>query len=205
MKTCRETPVLVKMWQKSDNLNECLITFYCYLLDKLTITAFFYYNIFLYCWQWHLTQQYPREALLLFQCNSGYANVLLNYVIVHWLSFLCYSKWYIYIYMYIYILPCVCVVKGPAADAPQPWGLLCNPVMKMLMDSFFFLFLCNGAPVQWIWQGKTEVLGEKTYPSATLSTTNPTWTDPGSNPGLRCEWPATNRLSHGTTYDFLVL
>jgi hypothetical protein len=32
---------------------------------------------------------------------------------------------------------------------------------------------------------------EKTCPSATLSTTNPTWTDSGSN-------PATNRLSHGT-------
>jgi hypothetical protein len=27
----------------------------------------------------------------------------------------------------------------------------------------------------------------KTCPSATLSTTNPTWTDPGSNPGLRSE------------------
>jgi hypothetical protein len=34
----------------------------------------------------------------------------------------------------------------------------------------------------------------KTCPSATLSTTNPTWTDPG----LRGERPATNRLSHGT-------
>jgi hypothetical protein len=38
----------------------------------------------------------------------------------------------------------------------------------------------------------------KTCPSAALSTTNPTWTDPGSNPGLRGERPATNRLSHGT-------
>jgi hypothetical protein len=38
----------------------------------------------------------------------------------------------------------------------------------------------------------------KTCPNATLSTTNPTWTDPGSNPGLRSERPATNRLSHGT-------
>jgi hypothetical protein len=38
----------------------------------------------------------------------------------------------------------------------------------------------------------------KTCPSATLSTTNPTWTDPGSNPGLRGESSATNRLSHGT-------
>jgi hypothetical protein len=34
------------------------------------------------------------------------------------------------------------VVKGPAADAmdaPQPWGLLCNPVMKMVS---FFSFFC---------------------------------------------------------------
>jgi hypothetical protein len=34
--------------------------------------------------------------------------------------------------------------------------------------------------------------------SATLSTTNRTWTDLGSNPGLRDERSATNRLSHGT-------
>jgi hypothetical protein len=38
----------------------------------------------------------------------------------------------------------------------------------------------------------------KPCPSASLSTTNPTWTDPGSNPGLRGERPASNRLSHGT-------
>jgi hypothetical protein len=31
-----------------------------------------------------------------------------------------------------------------------------------------------------------------------LSTINPTWTESGSNPGLRSERPATNRLSHGT-------
>jgi hypothetical protein len=35
-----------------------------------------------------------------------------------------------------------------------------------------------------------------TCPSATLSTTTPTWTDPGSNPSLRGERLATNRLSH---------
>jgi hypothetical protein len=39
---------------------------------------------------------------------------------------------------------------------------------------------------------------KKTCPSATLPTTNPTWTDPGSNLGLRGGRPATNRLSHGT-------
>jgi hypothetical protein len=38
----------------------------------------------------------------------------------------------------------------------------------------------------------------KTCPSATLSITNPTWTDPGSKPGLRGGKTAANRLSHGT-------
>jgi hypothetical protein len=38
----------------------------------------------------------------------------------------------------------------------------------------------------------------KTCPIATFSTTNPTWTDPGSNPVLRGGRPMTNRLSHGT-------
>ena len=40
------------------------------------------------------------------------------------------------------------VVKGPAADAteaPQPSGLLCNPVMMIIS---FFVFTCNGAPVE---------------------------------------------------------
>jgi hypothetical protein len=39
---------------------------------------------------------------------------------------------------------------------------------------------------------------EKTCPITTSSTTKPTWTKPGSNPGLRRERSATNRLSHGT-------
>jgi hypothetical protein len=53
---------------------------------------------------------------------------------------------------------------------------------------------------QWwndVFVGETEVLGEN-LPSATLSTTNPTWIDLGANLGLRGERPATNRLSHGT-------
>jgi hypothetical protein len=60
------------------------------------------------------------------------------------------------------------------------------------VDQFFFIFPSNGAPVEWNWQGKTEVLGGKTCLNATLSTTNPTWIDPGSNPGLRGERPAIN-------------
>jgi hypothetical protein len=44
--------------------------------------------------------------------------------------------------------------------------------------------------------GEDRSIRGKTCPSATLSTTNPTWTEPGSNPDLRGERPATNRLSH---------
>jgi hypothetical protein len=65
-------------------------------------------------------------------------------------------------------------------------------------DSFFSVFPSNGAPVEWNWQGKTEVLGKKTCPSVTLFTTKPTWTSPGLDPDLRGEKPATNRLSHDT-------
>jgi hypothetical protein len=46
--------------------------------------------------------------------------------------------------------------------------------------------------------GENRSTRRKTSPSATLSTTNPTWHEPGSNPGLRGGRPAANRLSHGT-------
>jgi hypothetical protein len=94
---------------------------------------------------------------------------------------------------------CVCMVKGPSADATdalQPWGLLCNPMLTIC----FFVVPFNGALVEWNWQGKTEVLGGgggEPCPSGTSSTTNPTWTNLGSNLGLHGERPATNRLSHG--------
>jgi hypothetical protein len=45
----------------------------------------------------------------------------------------------------------------------------------------------------------------KTCPSATLSTTNPTWNDPGSKPGLRGERPETNGLSHGMAHRSLLV
>jgi hypothetical protein len=64
-------------------------------------------------------------------------------------------------------------------------------------DYYFCPFPRNGAPVQWNWQGKTEVFGGKTSPSATLSSTNPTRIDAGSNLGLRSGRPASNLLSHG--------
>jgi hypothetical protein len=93
-------------------------------------------------------------------------------------------------------------VKGPAADAtdaPQPWGLLCNPVMKMI--SFFSFFRVMEHRWNETDRGKPKYSGGKPCPNATLYTTNPTRTDPGSNPSLRGERPATNRLSHGTALD----
>jgi hypothetical protein len=47
------------------------------------------------------------------------------------------------------------------------------------------------------WQGKPKY-SEKTCPSATLSTTNPTWSDLDSNPGRCGGKSATNRLSYST-------
>jgi hypothetical protein len=46
------------------------------------------------------------------------------------------------------------------------------------------------------WQGNPKY-SVKICSSATLSTTNPTWPDSGSNPGRRGGKPATNRLSYG--------
>jgi hypothetical protein len=48
--------------------------------------------------------------------------------------------------------------------------------------------------------GENRRTRRKTCTSATLSTTNPTWTDPGPNPGSRGNRPATYRLSHGTAF-----
>jgi hypothetical protein len=53
------------------------------------------------------------------------------------------------------------------------------------------------------WHGKPKY-SEKTCPSSTLSTTNPTWPDLGSNRGRRGGKPVTNRLSYGTVIAFSV-
>jgi hypothetical protein len=54
------------------------------------------------------------------------------------------------------------------------------------------------------WQVRPKY-SEKTCPSATLSTTNLTWPDPGSNPGRRGGKPATNRLSYSAAYHLFLL
>jgi hypothetical protein len=86
------------------------------------------------------------------------------------------------------------IFKGPAAeakDAPQPWGLLYNPVMKVTIRFFFRVLEHRWNEID---RENRNTRG-KTCPSATLFTT---WSDPGSSPRLRDGRPATNRLSHGT-------
>jgi hypothetical protein len=74
------------------------------------------------------------------------------------------------------------------------------PMMKIIIIIIIMVVLFLVMEHRWneIDRGRLKYSG-KTYPSATLSTTNPTWTDTGSNPGIRSGRPAANRLSHGTT------
>jgi hypothetical protein len=68
-------------------------------------------------------------------------------------------------------------------------GLLYQP--RMIGDDN-----CGEIGVIEDWQRKPKY-SEKTCPSATLSTTNPTWLDPGLNPDRRGGKSATNRLGYG--------
>jgi hypothetical protein len=52
------------------------------------------------------------------------------------------------------------------------------------------------------WQGKPKN-SEKTFPSDTLSTINPTWFDLDSNSGRRGGTPVTNRLCYGMVWNIL--
>jgi hypothetical protein len=52
------------------------------------------------------------------------------------------------------------------------------------------------------WQGKPKY-SEKTSPSAILSTTNTTWTDPNLNLGCRGGKPTTNCLSYGVALQWV--
>jgi hypothetical protein len=51
--------------------------------------------------------------------------------------------------------------------------------------------------------GETEALGEKLPQRHFCPSQNPTWPDPGLNPGRCGGKPATNRLSYGAAHDFL--
>jgi hypothetical protein len=66
------------------------------------------------------------------------------------------------------------------------------PIVPTL-DHRWGWFWSNWWNEDWQWKPK---YSEKTCPSATLSTANPTWPDPGSNPGRRGGKPATTRRSY---------
>jgi hypothetical protein len=55
----------------------------------------------------------------------------------------------------------------------------------------------------WSSQWSENWQGQPKYSEITLSTTNTTWSEPGSNPGRRCGKPTTNRLSYNTAVKHL--
>jgi hypothetical protein len=84
-----------------------------------------------------------------------------------------------------FFLYLVCEAIGTAATP----GLLCQPrvVVTMIVEKQKDCRLA----------GETEVLGENLTQSHFCPSQNPTWPDPGLNPGRRGGKPATNRLSYG--------
>jgi hypothetical protein len=79
----------------------------------------------------------------------------------------------------------ICEAIGTAANP----GLLCQPrlIVKMIVEKHMECRLA----------GETEVLGENLPQRHFRPSQNPTWADPGLNPGRRGAKPATNRLSYG--------
>jgi hypothetical protein len=59
-------------------------------------------------------------------------------------------------------------------------------------------YACMNTEQRWNDTDREKPNNRKICPSATLSTTNPTWTSLCANPGLRGEKPATNRISYAT-------
>jgi hypothetical protein len=89
------------------------------------------------------------------------------------------------IYNFFFLIYLVCEAIGTAATP----GLLCQPreIVKIIVEK---KMECRLA-------GETEVLGENLPERHFCPSHNPTWPDPGLNPGRRGGNPATNRLSYG--------
>jgi hypothetical protein len=82
----------------------------------------------------------------------------------------------------------VCEAIGTAATP----GLLCQPrvIVKMIVEKQMECRLAM----------ETEVLGENLPQRHFSPSQNPTWPDPGLNPGRRGGKPATKRLSYGAAF-----
>jgi hypothetical protein len=80
------------------------------------------------------------------------------------------------------------LVSEATGTAATP-GLLWQPrvIVKMIVEK---QMECRLA-------GETKVLGENLQQRHFCPSQNPTWPDPGLNPGRRGGKPATNRLSYG--------
>jgi hypothetical protein len=95
--------------------------------------------------------------------------------------------WYYYYYYYYYYF---LIGWDWAHLVLLPlFGLLYQPQMTDDGD-------CGAIGGMWIGRGN-RCTRRKPAPVLLLSTTNPTWPDPGSNPGRRGGKPATNRLRYG--------
>jgi hypothetical protein len=96
----------------------------------------------------------------------------------------------------LYVCGC-CTLFFPFWGGVEPSSLLLRPLLMYCTSPDYY-----GCRWEWSnrwndWQEKPKY-SEKTSPSASFSTTNPTWPDPGSNPGRRSGKPAGNRLNYGT-------
>ena len=80
-------------------------------------------------------------------------------------------------------------------------GLLClklsRPRPLVLLLTAVLGWRWYGPLVNWLWQGKPEVFGEKPIPPQFCPSQISTKTGPGSNPGLGDATPVTNCLRHG--------
>jgi hypothetical protein len=104
---------------------------------------------------------------------------------LHWHEFILIFLTYFLFYFCIYL---ACEAIGTAATP----GLLCQPrvIVKMIVEK---QMECKLA-------GETEVLGENVPQRHFYPSQNPTWPDPGLNPGRRGGKPVTNRLSYGAAF-----
>jgi hypothetical protein len=88
--------------------------------------------------------------------------------------------------------PCFFILDCEAIGTAATPGLLCHPrvIVKMIVEKQMECRL----------PGETEVLGENLFQQHFCPSQNPTWSDPGLNPGRRGGKPATNRLSYGAAF-----